>query len=338
MFEIKPPVIDNNSDEIIVTDILFKNNELIESGKVLFELETSKTVIEYKAEKKGYYYTKLKSNDTLSLKDTLVYFDSSNKIHFKETDEIRNKQSKIIITEKAKEYIKENNLDINQIDLKNKKVLRVNDLKEIIEQKNKDKNVDLIQKEIVNKLFLSKEKFNSANIISKIDIPLNIKLKNESIIDHLILNIKDLMIKYPRLNSRISGNEIITNKVINIGLLTEIENQLFILNLNKLNDANISEITTKKNEALKSLIINKKNREYSEFYSTIISDLEIPNLISQSPILYPSSHTLFGFGGTQKDKDNYYKYLNLTYDHNLYNGLFIAKISNELNELIKDYE
>ena len=338
MFEIKPPVIDNNSDEIIVTDILFKNNELIESGKVLFELETSKTVIEYKAEKKGYYYTKLKSNDTLSLKDTLVYFDSSNKIHFKETDEIRNKQSKIIITEKAKEYIKENNLDINQIDLKNKKVLRVNDLKEIIEQKNKDKNVDLIQKEIVNKLFLSKEKFNSANIISKIDIPLNIKLKNESIIDHLILNIKDLMIKYPRLNSRISGNEIITNKVINIGLLTEIENQLFILNLNKLNDANISEITTKKNEALKSLIINKKNREYSEFYSTIISDLEIPNLISQSPILYPSSHTLFGFGGTQKDKDNYYKYLNLTYDHNLYNGLFIAKISNELNELIKNYE
>ena len=116
MFEIKPPVIDNNSDEIIVTDILFKNNELIESGKVLFELETSKTVVEYKAEKKGYYYTKLKSNDTLSLKDTLVYFDSSNKIHFKETDEIRNEQSKVIITEKAKEYIKENNLDINQID------------------------------------------------------------------------------------------------------------------------------------------------------------------------------------------------------------------------------
>jgi pyruvate/2-oxoglutarate dehydrogenase complex dihydrolipoamide acyltransferase (E2) component len=338
MFEINPPVIDNNSDEIIITDILFENNELVETGKILFELETSKTVVEFKAEKKGYYYTKLKLNDTLSINETLVYFDPSNKIHFKKTEEIKNNKSRIIITEKAKEYIKENNVDINQIDLGNKKILKLNDLKEILEKNNKNKNVNLLQKEIINKLYLSKEKFNTANIISKIDIPLKIKLKDESIIDHLILIIKDLLIKNPTLNSRISGNEIIPNKVVNIGLLTEIENQLFILNLNKLNDANINDITIKKNEALKSLIINKKNKEYSEFYSTIISDLEIPNLISQSPILYPSSHTLFGFGGTQKDKENYYKYLNLTYDHNLYNGLFIAKISNELNELIKNYE
>ncbi len=111
MKSIKVPHLTPNEDFVSVTKIFKNNGSKVKKGELIFEIETTKTSVEIESEHSGYIYYKFKPDNQIKCGEE--FYSISEEILSKDNNvKINNDQ---ILTEDAKKFVLENNIDISII-------------------------------------------------------------------------------------------------------------------------------------------------------------------------------------------------------------------------------
>lgn len=120
--EIKCEQFNVNDDNYNIIEVLFANGDFVEIGQLLFELDSSKAVIEVESKHKGFFYTIYQKGEDILVNSTL-YIISESKIDniedFFEKNRTNNKntyKNEKIYTERAKIYIEKNKIDVSTLE------------------------------------------------------------------------------------------------------------------------------------------------------------------------------------------------------------------------------
>ena len=97
---ITAPITDSNTQEIKILKILFNNGDFVNKNSIIFEIETSKTVIEITSEHDGYINTSLNVGDIVEINNELAFI--SDKV-IKSSK--KSKNNELIISKKAADLI-----------------------------------------------------------------------------------------------------------------------------------------------------------------------------------------------------------------------------------------
>jgi pyruvate/2-oxoglutarate dehydrogenase complex dihydrolipoamide acyltransferase (E2) component len=130
---INVPRLNANDDDVEVIDIYINNGEQIKKGQKLFTFETTKTAIDFNSEYNGIINRiSIKKGEFVKVGDLIGIVTTDKKIlDQKKTKEVKFKNrslnnSKKKITAKALKLLKENNLDLDEIESFNDKITTEN--------------------------------------------------------------------------------------------------------------------------------------------------------------------------------------------------------------------
>lgn len=138
MFVYKLENIDVNEKQAQLVKMYVKNNDYVEKGDLLCSLETTKVIFDVEAESSGYVEFFIGEGDKVKFGEVLyVIKDSTEDIYkIEESKNYKGDTNKMnfILTKKAQEYLRLNNIKIENIEhkCKGKKLIKLNDLKRIL--------------------------------------------------------------------------------------------------------------------------------------------------------------------------------------------------------------
>ena len=119
---ITAPITDSNTQEIKILKILFNNGDFVNKNSIIFEIETSKTVIEITSEHDGYINTSLNVGDIVEINNELAFI--SDKV-IKSSK--KSKNNELIISKKAADLISKYKIETKSLNI-NKKVIKEVDI------------------------------------------------------------------------------------------------------------------------------------------------------------------------------------------------------------------
>lgn len=120
--EIKCEQFNVNDDTYNIVEVLCDNGDIVKVGQLLFELDSSKALIEVESKHEGFFYTIYKKGISISV-NAILYIISDTQIDniegFFENIEAKNKstfENEKVFTEKAKAFIDKNKIDVSIIE------------------------------------------------------------------------------------------------------------------------------------------------------------------------------------------------------------------------------
>lgn len=155
MITIKVPTIDVNEEACNIADVYFENGESVEKDDVLLVVETTKATEDILAPEAGIIHYQVKKEEKVPFGNEICLVFSNQEeyqdfLQNKSSEEKLNISSDFTLTKKAQEYIKKNNIDFETIKKSfNKKVLKVDDIKSIINQ-DQSKTTSHLSKPLIN--------------------------------------------------------------------------------------------------------------------------------------------------------------------------------------------
>ncbi len=207
-----------SDDNYVVTELMFKRGDFIESGQTIASYESSKADMELCSEESGYIEYFVNVGDRVIPGQTLAIIHKNEILIDNSKFEINtNSNSEIIISEKAKELIKFHEIDISVF---NKKTIKEKDVREYLILSN---SIDINTYDVP--IYLErKEMFISNNLIKTVtsDISESISWGNNVIIECDKLIIKD--------NVSIGSNVFMRGKEIYIGKESRIGSNVILTN------------------------------------------------------------------------------------------------------------
>jgi acetyltransferase-like isoleucine patch superfamily enzyme len=154
--ELRVPFLNANEDEVKIIEIFVKNGEKVLANSCICIFESTKTTFEFLLEDQGESFVYLFQNIESLVKVGSVFGISSDiEISNSELNElakehiVETKNDRIIISNKAKEYLKLNN--INPTDIKESGTITLEDVKNFHEKNNKSNN-EIIDEKVYKKL------------------------------------------------------------------------------------------------------------------------------------------------------------------------------------------
>lgn len=122
IFEVKCEQFNANDHTYDIAEILFNSGDFVNEGELLFELDSSKALIEVESKFTGFFYTKYNRGNNVAV-NSILYLISDTEItdynsFFDETISVENidlKDDKVY-TLKAKEFVEKNNVDTSLIE------------------------------------------------------------------------------------------------------------------------------------------------------------------------------------------------------------------------------
>ena len=140
MYKYKLENIDVNDNKAQIFNIQVQNNDYIKKDDHICDVETTKVNIEINAKKEGYIELLFDEGDYIEFGEVLYVIkeNKDEKIKLKQ-EEKNHKKEEYILTKKAENYLKRNNLDIDKYrnKLKNKPIIKFKDLQKIFEDSEK---------------------------------------------------------------------------------------------------------------------------------------------------------------------------------------------------------
>jgi len=369
--EIKVPQESINDESITVVDILFEDGEFVEEGEIIIELETSKAVFTIESEVDGYikYFCKLDDEVKVNSVIIKIFDEFSNNIDTPENKSvIKNENEGIIETifsEKAKQYINENNIDklkFNHLDFVSTQ--DVNFVLGIIkEEKNtkKQNNADIIPTEKVDKSkvvleeisknkkreiaylkSVQKENLNSTvniyinteNIFAKINP--HLKYFKNSFLPIIIYETAGLLKKHPEFNSYFINNQHAIYNEINIGIAIDMDLGL--------KTAKIPNTESKTIQEIEQLIFDLSNKYIdSKLQITDVTNITftITDLSSEGvdffiPLINKNNSAILGISANDEKLNR--TTISLTFDHRITAGKKATIFLRELKTRIESYK
>jgi pyruvate/2-oxoglutarate dehydrogenase complex dihydrolipoamide acyltransferase (E2) component len=322
---ITAPITDSNTLEIKIVKILFENGDFVNKNSIIFEVETSKTVIEITSDHDGYIKTSHSVGDIIDIKNVLAHI-SNDKPELKKKSE----NNELIVSKKASDLISKHKIDIKNLNLK-KKVIKESDiLKYLNKSDNKSNfNRNLFQEKVSEVVTESKK--NIPHAYMSCDIKFN---KNE--FSKLNCEFLDLIIYFTYKNINLKNYNLFPedkNEIANITVSKE--DNLFMLKITNINQFGIMEIKEKRDSII--LDLYRKGYDFQNnipFGAISFSSLENTSINIQVPIIYPDTLMIIGLGGIIDLDSNLSKIsITVSYDHRLING---HQIANFMTKLMSD--
>ena len=265
----------------------------------------------------------------------------------------------IVFSNKAKELIKINDLDLNlfkEYQYVNSKIvnlfLEVNQGEDSVDEKMVNPTLNIhnppvgdYKTEKISKIKLNEIKYlsglNSSGMISRISINVNLDKysieKSQNFIKNtplplVIYEVSRLLLSYPNLNSFFENNNVYVHNNINLGIAFDNNlNGLKVLNISETNKLKLLEIEESILELSQKYDNNKLSQEDITGSTFTITDLYSSNISNFHPLINFNNSAILGIGG---DINGVFK-LELSFDHRISSGL---EVSNFLNELKQRFE
>lgn len=366
-----------NDTKLTVVGIIFKSGDFIKKGQTIIELETSKAVLTIESDTDGYiYYHCVIGQDVEVNKLIIEIFESQlqsnnlavEKIIDKVIDEkvieimIENEKqnASTIFSHEAISLIKTNNL----------KETIFNDLyfvdKKIVEEKlgitEKVKKIEIV-KELTNSTKFDNteiKKVSSSKVVeieylsevqacgltSTLDIQINMVNFFESVNPHIkflkgsplpviVFEVSRLLKKYNLLNSYFDNNHLHIYNEINIGIAIDINQGLKVAKIKNTDTFSVKEIDNKL-YTLANLYLDKTLTKEDLTGSTFtITDLSGTTIYSFRPLVNKFNSAILGISNVDKATNK--MILNMSFDHRVTEGKYVAEFLSELKERLESY-
>jgi pyruvate/2-oxoglutarate dehydrogenase complex dihydrolipoamide acyltransferase (E2) component len=351
---------DNADDEVLVSRLFFSNGQKIKKNDDLAELETSKTSISISSEEDGFIEYCVNEDDYVKVGEVIILIHSSKK----SVDEalIQSEQDKNdiiispnekIISENARKYIEENNINISSIEkhfvtledvvqlhLPSNEQTHLNDLKEVIgtssskislAKLNEIKALASVQSSgIVSTIFIS---IDSINKIEEYKRPLF--AGSESLLPLVASEASKLLLRYPVLNAFFDNNTIRIYDDVNLGIAFDIDDGLKVYTIKNSDKLSMAEIENRISDGI-DYYLNKSLKPDQISGSTFtITDLSSCGASMFVPLINFNQSAILGISGIDKKLNRVS--LSLSFDHRVTEGKVASQFLEDLKERIEEY-
>ena len=354
LYKIIAERINPNDETLRLCKWFFNYGEKVKKGDLLCSLESSKSVIDIEAPENGYLFYKYKENDEIEIGELLAILSST---PIPDEDLLRelsidtpNVTSEIIISEKAIQLATEMGVDYKNI--KNKSIITEKDIRTYFENKTSDnvskQSLSHTQYRVAQYVSKSHQIIPASFIERKIAISETIeylnKLKSES---NLLITLLDLIIfsssrairNFPIFNARLVGDTILIYNNINIGIATDIKDDLFIITLQAVDKKSLFDISSELIKSKYLLIKGKLSKENLTGSTFAITSLIGTKVTSVIPIIFPAHSCILGISDIMNEDGVSNINICISFDHRIINaGLasrFLESIINGLSSVAK---
>ncbi len=365
--EIKIPQESVNDKFVTVVSVLYNENDFVEKGDMLIELETSKAIFTIESEVSGYIKYYCQVNDEVEVNSTIIkIFDEIVIDSLEINQSIQNTEFEVnetIFSKRAEKYIKENNVNkskfknydfvalddvFNLLGINQSKISSDQIITEINFEKVDEKKVDVQEisknkkREIEYLKAVQKENLNSnvnvfidtSNLFVKIN-PFFKYLKN-SLLPLIIFETSKLLMKYPEINSYFVNNQLAIYKKINIGFAIDMQNGLKTVKIEDTNTRTLQEIENKIMELSNKYIDNKLSVDDLSEITFTITDLASEGVYFFVPLINKDNAAILGVSANDEKLNR--TILSLTFDHRVIEGKKATMFLNDLKKRIESYK
>jgi pyruvate/2-oxoglutarate dehydrogenase complex dihydrolipoamide acyltransferase (E2) component len=360
---------DSVNDEVVfIAKVYVQDNEYVEAGKSLLDIETSKAVLTIQSEKSGYIELCCNEGEDIGVGELLIRVSdtlrqekaSSNDVSIISAVETTKTPSHILFSKKAQMLVDMYKLSYDTFSnydyVTEKDVLEATSLKKPTKvnkcKNNSNSEIDLEKIEIIP---ISNQKrkeieylsdVQSASLTSVVNIYVNMcsriydkqaknKLFSQSLLPLVIYETSRLLNKYKLFNAYYHNNSICFYKDINIGVAVEIDDGLKVLTLYDVDKLGMDSVEDSLSVLLDKYLEKKLAvRDVSQSTFTI-SDLSANNVDSFVPLINSKQSAILGISKID-DKLNRF-YLTLVFDHRITEGRTASMFLSDLKERIESY-
>jgi len=350
-----------NDQFLSLISLLVKTGEFVKSNTLIAELETSKAVVEVRAENDGYIKVFVEENTDIKIGskmfefyDTPIEKDMKTDISPTEknlpiTEQVE--KVKTVFSKAALKYIEDNK--INKDDFSTLSFVTTKDLipKKLINKVDtslersitKTKEINASEK-IVKPILKSKKRefeylysVNSSSVISRLAVSISVSNKEaisksqyfikSTPLPSIVQEVSKLLLKYPNLNSfYLDGEQAFYTKV-NIGFaLDNGSNGLKVASIIDADSLTLNSIE----ESISDLSLKYSNNQLNILELTsatfTITDLFNSNIISFHPLVNNNNSCILGVSSLHKDEF----IIDLSFDHRLTSGKEVSQFLGDL--------
>ncbi len=367
MREIKVPQINANDTTYTVNEIYFQNGELVHKQDIIASVSSSKIINDIESEFDGFIYFLKNSYDEINIGEILAYcFDTKEEYDkYLLTPKEKTKQElnkDYILTKPAQKFAKENNISEEQILSLNKKIIKTQDLQNLIsntlnKENNSFKKLSFNQIQSANAVIQSHKEIPQAFHLIKTDCTkceefLKEYSEKTGIItgysEVITVVLSELFNDFPQFFSRyVNENEIEYAPYPIIGTTTDTGFGLFMPTVkckNKMTLEKVSEIMF--DYKMKSM---DNSFEADDLAPGNISISYNPkkNIVSVVPIVFPNQSAMvsvcspvkeLSFDNDKNILEKSFLYLGLAFDHRVINGFCAMEFLSEISEKIENVD
>jgi 2-oxoglutarate dehydrogenase E2 component (dihydrolipoamide succinyltransferase) len=365
-----------NDQFLSLISLFVQTGEFVKSNTLIAELETSKAVVEVRAENDGYVKVFVQVNTDIKIGSKMFeFYDVPLEKDLKSniTDNEKNKSileqfEKIntVFSKAALKYIEDNK--INKNDFASLSFVTTNDLipKKSINKvdSSTEKNYAEVKEinaseKIIKPILKSKKRefeylysVNSSSVISRLAVAISVSNKDtisksqyfikSTPLPSIVQEVSKLLLKYPNLNSFYLDGEQAFYKKVNIGFaLDDGSNGLKVASIIDTDSLSLNSIE----EKISDLSIKYTNNQLNILELTsatfTITDLFNTNVISFHPLVNNNNSCILGISSFHKEEF----IIDLSFDHRLTSGKEVSQFLNDLkfrlearfNNELKDY-
>ena len=341
-----------NDQFLSLISIMVKTGEYVKSNTLIAELETSKAVVEVRAENDGYIKVFVELNDDVKIGskmfefyDTPIEKDLKDDIAINESElpneDYTFEKIKTVFSKAALKYIDNNKINKDKLatlsfvttkDLIPKKVTNKSD--SLIERGNIKVSIINPTEKIIKPISKNKKRefeylhsVNSSSVISRLSIAINIKNKEaisksqhfikSTPLPSIVQEVSKLLLKYPNLNSFYLDGQQAFYSNVNIGFaIDDGSNGLKVASILNADTLILSAIE----ESISDLSLKYSNNQLNIIELTsatfTITDLFNTNIISFHPLVNNNNSCILGVSSLHKEDF----IIDLSFDHRLTSG------------------
>jgi len=351
---------DNADDEVLVSKLYFSNGQKIQKEDELAELETSKTSISIASEETGYIEYCVAEEEYVKVGEVIIKIHSSKKsvedsLDKKNEDVSENNVvfSDKIISESARKYIKENNIDIASIEKHFVTLEDVSNFSSVTNNKTQKGDANEIIGTTSSKISLAKineikalTSVQSAGIVSTIFISIESIKKiqeykeplfsgSDSLLPLIVFQVSKLLKKYPILNAYFDNNTIRTYNDINLGVALDIDNGLKVYTIKETDKLSMSSIEKSISIGVDDYLNKSLTIDQISGSTFTITDLSSFGAINFVPLINFNQAAILGVSCIDENLNRVN--LSLSFDHRVTEGKIASQFLLELKERIESY-
>ena len=359
MKTIQCPQINVNDESYLVNELYFQNGSHVKSGEIIVSVGSSKAVSEIESNGTGYILYLKNSSDTVSVGETIaLLFDSIQEYEDYQATQATISQSNkpsFILTKPAQKFAQENNLSDQLIASLNKKIIKTEDLKNLVSNpKNPKEKLSLNQLITASKVMQSHQNIPQAFQLIKADCTKcdgfieSYRAEKGILIGYgeiMTIILAELFEEFPTLFAHWEkDNQIQKAAIPEIGITLDVGNGLFLPVIKFHQPHSIDEVAEIMLEYKLKAVDGSFEEEDLNGGNISISLNPARNMVSVIPLIFPGQAAMIsvaspikelGFDSKKNIVEKSFLYIGLCFDHRVINGSYAMKVLERIAEKIE---
>lgn len=352
---------DNADEEVIISDLNYKDNDQVKKSDAIMDFETSKTTIELEAPEEGYIEYLVSPGDEAVIGQVVAKIydsDISDLVNTKSSSSVQeavkeNDSTSKVATKEAQALLDKHEIDISLIP---SDFIKKEDVEIFIKGSDAADTSDQAQEKPLNKKVIGKAILKSKKIEIKalssvqstgmvstifmnvdIDESLSDDEKTTSYLPLIAFACSHALEAFPIMNSYFLDDHIVEHESINIGLALDIDNGLKVYTIPNANKLDLDEVEGKINEGIYKYLRKELTPSDLSTSTFTISDLSQYGVEKFVPLINLKQAAIVGVSAVDLKLNRFN--LSLAFDHRVTEGKvaseFLSALKKEIELSIK---